>query len=60
VPWSDLDAYASAVDSLLRDKALARTMGEAGRVRVNRDYDFNEYIERLHQLLLTHATAATT
>jgi len=36
---------------LLGDKALARRMGEAGRVRVARDYGFDDYIQRLHQTL---------
>lgn len=47
IPWMDRNRFAAAVDQLLTDKNLARTMGENGRVRVNRDYDFDAYITRL-------------
>jgi len=51
VPWMDTDKFALSLDKLLGDKALARRMGEAGRVRVARDYGFDDYIQRLHQTL---------
>ncbi len=47
VPWMDTDCFASHLDSLMQDKDQARRMGEAGRHRVERDYGFNEYINRL-------------
>ena len=50
VPWMDDTAFADRLGSLLRDKALARRMGEAGRKIVARDYDFDAYIGRLEDL----------
>jgi glycosyltransferase involved in cell wall biosynthesis len=44
VPWMDTTAYASALDRLLLDKALARRLGANGLAFVNREYDFNGYI----------------
>jgi len=50
VPWMDKAAYADRIDRLLRDKELARRMGEAGLERVSHDYDFEGYIGRLENL----------
>jgi len=50
VPWKDTVAYAAAIDELLSDKGKARAMGEAGRVKVRRDYDFEQYLDRLEEL----------
>jgi glycosyltransferase involved in cell wall biosynthesis len=50
VPWMDERAFADRLDRLLRDKALARGMGEAGRRIVARDYDFDAYVARLEDL----------
>jgi glycosyltransferase involved in cell wall biosynthesis len=44
VPWMDTTAYASALDRLLLDKALAKRLGANGLAFVNREYDFNRYI----------------
>jgi glycosyltransferase involved in cell wall biosynthesis len=52
VRWMDLAAYADRIDRLLRDKELARRMGEKGLERVSRDYDFDQYIARLEGLFL--------
>lgn len=51
VPWMDVDGYAAAVDRLLADKELARRLGEAGRARAARDFDFGNYISKLESLL---------
>jgi glycosyltransferase involved in cell wall biosynthesis len=62
VPWSDVTAYAAAIERLLADKALARRLGAAGRVYVNEHYDFDAYIVRLHSTLdglCRRSTAAT-
>ena len=50
IPWMDAGSYAAAIDRLLRDKALARAMGEKGLERVSRDYDFDRYISNLENL----------
>lgn len=50
VPWMDVDAYAARIDELLNDKEKARRMGERGLEIVSRDYDFNDYLDRLEKL----------
>ena len=50
VPWMDIDAYAARIDDLLRDKNKARQMGERGLEIVSREYDFDEYLNRLEDL----------
>ena len=50
VPWMDRAAFAARVEDLLRDKALARQMGERGRTMVNECYEFSEYIDGLESL----------
>jgi glycosyltransferase involved in cell wall biosynthesis len=50
VPWMDTGLFARRIDSLLADKQLARTMGERGFVRFERDYNFDDYIARLDDL----------
>jgi glycosyltransferase involved in cell wall biosynthesis len=49
-PWMDRDAFAGRVDALLRDKALARRLGRAGREMVDEMYDFETYIDGLDGL----------
>ena len=41
-------AFADAVTRLLTDSELRRRMGESGRVRVERDYDWRRIGEKLH------------
>ena len=41
-------AFADAVTRLLTDSELRRRMGESGRVRVERDYDWRSIGEKLH------------
>ena len=50
VPWMDPARYAARVEQLLRDKVLARQMGERGRQLVAQQYDFQKYIGRLESL----------
>ena len=50
VPWMDRDAYAARLDQLLKDKPLARRMGEAGLGLVSERYDFDGYIADLENL----------
>lgn len=50
VPWMDTSTYASAIDELLRDKAKAQAMGQAGLRLVSERYDFEGYITSLEQL----------
>jgi glycosyltransferase involved in cell wall biosynthesis len=49
-PWMDRADYAASVETLLRDKALARQMGESGRLLVSEHYDFSRYITRLEDI----------
>ena len=50
VPWMDIDAYATRIDELLLDKTKARQMGERGLEIVSREYDFDQYLDRLEDL----------
>lgn len=50
VPWMDRERYASSVETLLRDKALARTLGEHGRQWVGERFGFPKYISGLEDL----------
>lgn len=50
VPWMDRGAFARSVECLLRDKALAREMGERGLRLVSERYDFPAYIAGLENL----------
>jgi len=50
VPWMDRDRYAAGVDELLRDKALARRMGEHGREWAGERFGFAKYIDGLEEL----------
>jgi glycosyltransferase involved in cell wall biosynthesis len=51
VPWMDTSVYAEKIDTLLADKQLARSMGERGFERFERDFDFDDYISRLEEIL---------
>lgn len=44
------EAFADAVTRLLTDSALRRRIGENGRARVERDYDWRRIGEKLHTL----------
>lgn len=50
VPWMDRKRYAEAVEELLRDKTLARKMGEHGRQWVGERFGFPKYISGLEDL----------
>src|SRR4051812_5678392 len=50
VPWRDRTTFAQRVDSLLRDKALARRLGENGRKLANERFNFSGYIDGLETL----------
>ena len=50
VPWMDRRLYAARVDALLRDKALARALGEAGRQTVAQFFSFDRYVDGLEGL----------
>jgi glycosyltransferase involved in cell wall biosynthesis len=50
VPWMDRTAYAAAIDKLLQDKDLARTLGERGLALVSEKYNFGQYIDGLEDL----------
>jgi glycosyltransferase involved in cell wall biosynthesis len=50
VPWMDRARYAAGVEQLLRDKALARTLGAHGRQWVAERFGFPKYIDGLEDL----------
>lgn len=50
VPWMDRDAYARKIEALLRDKALARQLGENGRRLASERFNFSTYIDGLEEL----------
>ena len=50
VPWRDRDAFAEKVDILLRDKALARRLGQNGRQFADEQFNFSAYIDGLEDL----------
>jgi glycosyltransferase involved in cell wall biosynthesis len=50
VPWMDRTQYAARVEELLRNKTLAREMGERGFQLVSHQYDFGKYISGLEDL----------
>ena len=50
VPWNDKTLFAARIEELLRHKQLARSMGERGRFRVNREYASSRQVARLEQL----------
>jgi glycosyltransferase involved in cell wall biosynthesis len=50
VPWMDRNAFAAAIDDLLRDKEKARRMGENGLALVSEMYDFDRYVAGLENM----------
>lgn len=50
VPWMDRSRYAASIEELLRDKPLARRMGEHGRQWVGERFGFPKYINGLEDL----------
>ena len=50
VPWMDRKRYAACVEELLRDKSLARKMGEHGRQWVGERFGLPRYISGLEDL----------
>lgn len=50
VPWMDRKRYAGAIAELLRDKPLAKKMGEHGRQWVGERFGFPKYISGLENL----------
>jgi len=58
VPWMDRAAFGSRVEQLLRDKALARQMGEQGRGMIAEYYGFTHYIDALEKLFARVANQA--
>lgn len=59
-PWKDRAAFAAHVDTLLRDKPLARRLGEQGRQLAEERFNFSTYIDGLEALFTRRASAAHT
>jgi phosphatidylinositol alpha-1,6-mannosyltransferase len=57
VPWMDRTQYAARIETLLRNKKLARTLGENGRELAERRFSFAAYIRDLESLLARVAKA---
>jgi glycosyltransferase involved in cell wall biosynthesis len=55
VPWMDRAQYADRLDRLLREKSLARFMGECGRALAAERFSFAGYLQGLESLLLETA-----
>lgn len=59
-PSGDARALATAVSDLLADTARARAMGEAGRIRIRRDFSVDRMVEGnlaiYKELLATHSS----
>jgi glycosyltransferase involved in cell wall biosynthesis len=58
VPWMDRRRFAGRIEQLLRDKALARKLGERGRYWVRVHYGFSDYVDGLEQLFTRAAAKA--
>lgn len=50
VPWMDHDRFANRLDTLLRDRGLARQLGDEARSYVSRAYNFDNYVNQLENL----------
>ena len=50
VPWMDRARYANRIDELLRNKTLARTLGESGRQLADEHFSFTRYVHGLETL----------
>lgn len=50
IPWMDRNAFAARVEELLRDKKLARQLGEQGRRFARERFDFSKYISGLEEM----------
>ena len=50
IAWGDTRAFALAVDNLLQDKTLARTMGVNGQTFANKRFNMDSYIDGLEGL----------
>jgi glycosyltransferase involved in cell wall biosynthesis len=58
VPWMDRRVFAMRVEELLRNKTLARRMGEYGQQFVTRQYGFSDYITNLEEMFARVAAEA--
>jgi len=57
VPWMDRTRYAACIELLLKDKPLAREMGERGRRWADQRFNFENYISGLEDLFSRVASA---
>jgi glycosyltransferase involved in cell wall biosynthesis len=59
VPAGDRQALGDAITSLLRDPERARTMGEAGRQRVEREFSLARMMEKTEEVYLAVAHSSS-
>ena len=57
VPWMDRIRYAACVDLLLKNKVLAREMGEHGRQWADQRFNFESYVRGLEDMFARVSTA---
>ncbi|MHC2995249.1 MAG: glycosyltransferase family 4 protein [Candidatus Atribacteria bacterium] len=52
VPWNDVDALAKAISTLLDNPEMAKSMGEAGRKRVERMFTWHIAAKEMENLII--------
>jgi hypothetical protein len=57
-PPDDWEEFAHALDKIIRDPILRRRMGDAGRHRMETDFNITKTIEPLHQLFTAQLSTA--
>ena len=50
VPWMDRAKFAERIEQLLKDKTLARQLGERGRQLLRDKFNFDQYISGLEEM----------
>jgi hypothetical protein len=58
VPAGDWEELAGALDKLVRDPALRARLGEAGRARMENEFEIAKTVEPLHQLFAERIASA--
>ncbi|HEY9509451.1 MAG TPA: glycosyltransferase family 4 protein [Verrucomicrobiae bacterium] len=60
VPWMDRAQFANRVEQLLRDKTLARSLGEKGKCIAREKFSFDQYIDGLERMFARVAARPQT
>ena len=59
VPPGDWEAFAEALDKLVRDSELRKRLGDAGRGRMQKEFSVAKTVEPLHQLFAARESPPT-